>query len=54
MWDALKITAAEYPVEDNKDGSFLTMLSKSGFIFGVIHLSLVWFIKAGPRLTPFS
>lgn len=27
-----------YRVEDNKGGSFLTMASKSGFIFGVINI----------------
>ena len=26
------------PVEGNKDGSYLTMLSREGFIFGVINI----------------
>lgn len=38
VWEALKIASDNYPVEDNRGGSYLTMLSKSGFIFGVINI----------------
>ena len=35
----LLVTAAQVmPVEGNKDGSYLTMRSKNGLIFGVINI----------------
>lgn len=38
VWERLKTVSEVYPVVDNKDGSLLTMLSKSGFIFGIINI----------------
>ena len=38
VYDNLVISAKSYPVENNQEGSFLTMLSRSGFIFGIINI----------------
>lgn len=38
MYDMLVEAAERNPVKDNADGSYLTMRSKSGLIFGVINL----------------
>ena len=38
VYDNLQANSKAYPVVDNEDGSLLTMLSKSGFIFGVINI----------------
>lgn len=38
MYDLLKAAALKRPVEGNTDGSYLTMKSNYGLIFGVIQL----------------
>lgn len=38
VWENLTAMATFKPVADNKEGSYLTMYSKSGFIFGVINI----------------
>ncbi|KAJ3182570.1 hypothetical protein HDU85_002669 [Gaertneriomyces sp. JEL0708] len=38
MYDLLKVAAERHPVEDNADGSYLTMSSLQGLIFGIINL----------------
>jgi len=38
MYDLLVRAAEDWPVEGNKDGSYLTFQSKSGMIFLVINL----------------
>ncbi|KAI9007402.1 hypothetical protein BC832DRAFT_614577 [Gaertneriomyces semiglobifer] len=38
MYDLLKVAAERHPVEDNADGSYLTMSSVQGLIFGIINL----------------
>jgi urea-proton symporter len=38
MWNLLTEAAIKKPVVDNKDGSYLTMRSKNGLIFGVINV----------------
>jgi hypothetical protein len=38
VYDNLSAMAARDPVPDNYHGSYLTMLSKSGFIFGIINV----------------
>jgi len=38
VYENLAKVGQTYPVADNKDGSLLTMLSKSGLIFGVINV----------------
>eukprot|EP01025_Chloroclados_australasicus_P032562 TRINITY_DN329_c0_g3_i3.p1 TRINITY_DN329_c0_g3~~TRINITY_DN329_c0_g3_i3.p1 ORF type:complete len:665 (-),score=74.41 TRINITY_DN329_c0_g3_i3:419-2413(-) len=38
VYDNLGIVADGKPVEDNKDGSFLTMFSEGGLIFGIINI----------------
>ncbi|MEW5314476.1 MAG: hypothetical protein WDW38_005972 [Sanguina aurantia] len=38
MYDNLRLVEKTYPVADNLGGSYLTMLSKSGFIFGIINI----------------
>lgn len=38
VWDNLQALAKVTPVEDNLEGSYLTMLSKGGLIFGIINL----------------
>ena len=38
VWENLQKVAHFYPVEGNKQGSYLTMLSQGGFIFGIINI----------------
>ena len=38
MWEMLHIASATHPVAGNAQGSYLTMRSKSGLIFGVLNL----------------
>eukprot|EP01134_Creolimax_fragrantissima_P003171 CFRG3171T1 len=38
MWDALTSVADVEPVVDNQDGSYMTMMSKGGLVFGVINV----------------
>lgn len=38
MYDMLKEAAIKKPVSGNAGGSYLTMRSKSGLIFGVINI----------------
>eukprot|EP01025_Chloroclados_australasicus_P054480 TRINITY_DN645_c0_g1_i2.p1 TRINITY_DN645_c0_g1~~TRINITY_DN645_c0_g1_i2.p1 ORF type:complete len:669 (-),score=98.15 TRINITY_DN645_c0_g1_i2:461-2467(-) len=38
VYKNLGIVAAAEPIEDNKDGSFLTMFSEGGLIFGIINI----------------
>ncbi|CAK0787068.1 hypothetical protein CVIRNUC_010284 [Coccomyxa viridis] len=38
VWDLLTKLSERYPVEGNKGGSYLTMLSKGGFVFGIINI----------------
>jgi len=38
VYKKLRIVEEEHPVEDNRDGSYLTMLSRGGFIFGIINI----------------
>lgn len=39
MWELLNAVSAVHPIEGNAEGSYLTMRSKSGLIFGVINVS---------------
>ena len=38
VWENLKVISEQFPVEGNKGGSYLTMLSKGGFVFGIINI----------------
>ncbi len=38
VWENLTAIANKFPVEGNKGGSYLTMFSKGGFIFGIINI----------------
>lgn len=38
MWELLHNAAIEKPIEGNAEGSYLTMRSKSGLIFGVLNI----------------
>jgi urea-proton symporter len=38
MYDLLKQAGSQRPIEGNKDGSYLTLKSNNGLIFGVIQL----------------
>ena len=38
MWDHLHLLSSKYPVEGNKDGTYLTFFSIGGFIFGIINI----------------
>ncbi|ORX36710.1 putative urea transporter [Kockovaella imperatae] len=38
MWEMLKIATENHPVKGNAEGSYLTMRSKSGLIFGVLNI----------------
>jgi Na+/proline symporter len=38
MYDLLAANALSHPIDGNKDGSYLTMRSKNGLIFGVINI----------------
>ena len=38
MYDLLTVAAQKMPIEGNRDGSYLTMRSKNGLIFGVINI----------------
>ena len=38
VWDKLDVISNEKPVDKNRGGSLLTMLSESGLIFGVINI----------------
>ena len=38
VWDLLTKLSERYPVDGNKGGSYLTMLSKGGFVFGIINI----------------
>jgi len=38
VFDNLQVVSALYPVKGNRDGSFLTMFSESGIIFGIINI----------------
>ncbi len=38
VWNNLHKMAEQFPVEGNMGGSYLTMFSKGGFIFGIINI----------------
>ncbi|GAX77380.1 hypothetical protein CEUSTIGMA_g4826.t1 [Chlamydomonas eustigma] len=38
VWDNLTVMAGKVPVDGNRDGSYVTMLSQQGLIFGVINI----------------
>ena len=38
VWENLTAVATKFPVVGNKGGSYLTMFSKGGFIFGIINI----------------
>jgi Na+/proline symporter len=38
MWDLLAEASAKNPISGNAQGSYLTMRSKSGLIFGVLNI----------------
>lgn len=38
MWDHLHLLSSKYPVEGNRDGTYLTFFSIGGFIFGIINI----------------
>ena len=38
VWENLKVISEQFPVDGNKGGSYLTMLSKGGFVFGIINI----------------
>ena len=38
VWDHLHTLSTKYPVEGNKDGTYLTFFSIGGFIFGIINI----------------
>lgn len=38
MWEMLHTAAANHPIAGNAQGSYLTMRSKSGLIFGVMNI----------------
>ena len=38
VWENLRVLSERYPVEGNHGGSYLTMLSKGGFVFGIINI----------------
>lgn len=38
MYNHLHIMSEKRPVKDNKEGSFLTMWSMEGLVFGIINI----------------
>ena len=38
VWENLRVVSEQFPVAGNKGGSYLTMLSKGGFVFGIINI----------------
>ena len=38
MWDNLMVSAEKYPVLGNRQGSYLTMWSSQGIVFGIINI----------------
>lgn len=38
MWEMLHLAAENHPIAGNAQGSYLTLRSKSGLIFGVLNL----------------
>jgi hypothetical protein len=55
VYQRLRLIEIKHPVRDNMGGSYVTMFSKSGFIFGIINIigetALVCFfaeIEEGP------
>lgn len=38
VWENLEVISEQIPVDGNKGGSYLTMLSKGGFVFGIINI----------------
>jgi Na+/proline symporter len=38
VWENLTKLASMYPVDGNKGGSYLTMFSQGGLIFGIINI----------------
>lgn len=38
MWTMLQTAAQRHPISGNAEGSYLTMRSKSGLIFGVLNI----------------
>lgn len=38
VWENLQVAAGAYPVKDNMEGSFVTMFSKQGLVFGIINI----------------
>ncbi|KAK9845983.1 hypothetical protein WJX81_007616 [Elliptochloris bilobata] len=38
VWDHLHLLSSKYPVEGNRDGTYLTFFSIGGFIFGIINI----------------
>ncbi|KAF2018293.1 hypothetical protein BU24DRAFT_491277 [Aaosphaeria arxii CBS 175.79] len=39
LYELLKAASARHPVAGNEDGSYLTMTSKGGILFGIIHIA---------------
>ena len=38
VWDHLHTLSTKYPVDGNRDGTYLTFFSIGGFIFGIINI----------------
>ncbi|KAL2197610.1 Sodium:solute symporter family-domain-containing protein [Corynascus similis CBS 632.67] len=38
MWDLIAAAGTQHPVDGNQNGSYLTMTSKGGILFGIIHI----------------
>ena len=50
MYDLLQEAAARAPVDGNAEGSYLTMRSTNGLIFGVVNLIGSEFLRTGPDI----
>lgn len=50
MYDLLQEAAARAPVDGNAKGSYLTMRSTNGLIFGVVNLIGSEFLESGPNI----
>ncbi len=46
VYQRLRAVEAKHPVADNMGGSYVTMFSKSGVIFGIINIIGGWFPAA--------
>ena len=42
VWDNMVVMQHQRPVSGNLDGSYLTMFSSSGLIFGVLQVSVLF------------